>query len=262
MLAAVGAAGARSLAACRLPGRRGGARRGRRRGPRTRRSTAARHDPGAATGEAGRRPVHGLPASPRSPRWPTPATRSTPPGPRRGALSYGDILVYDPDSLSDETISAIRHLKGVHRRRAPGDRPGARSRTARSRSPRSTRDVPPLHPWPRSPRSRTSGTGSPAARWRCRPKLGKRATGRQERVGEARRRSKDAPAGAHRRLRAAGPRSIDAVVNEEVGQGARGSHQDNALIISTLKTSPAVRPSQEDREAPRRATPRSSCSTR
>jgi hypothetical protein len=35
------------------------------------------------------------------------------PGPRRGALSYGDILVYDPDSLSDETIAAIRHLPGV-----------------------------------------------------------------------------------------------------------------------------------------------------
>ena len=36
-----------------------------------------------------------------------------PPGPRTGALSYGDILIYDPDSLGSDTISAIRHLPGV-----------------------------------------------------------------------------------------------------------------------------------------------------
>jgi hypothetical protein len=36
-----------------------------------------------------------------------------PPGPRKGALSYGDILIYDPDSLSDDTITAIRRLPGV-----------------------------------------------------------------------------------------------------------------------------------------------------
>jgi hypothetical protein len=36
-----------------------------------------------------------------------------PPGPRRGNLGQADVLVYDPDSLSDETIKAIRALDGV-----------------------------------------------------------------------------------------------------------------------------------------------------
>ena len=36
-----------------------------------------------------------------------------PPGPRKGALARADVLVYDPESLSDETISAIRSLDGV-----------------------------------------------------------------------------------------------------------------------------------------------------
>ena len=35
------------------------------------------------------------------------------PGPRRGSLSYADILVYDPDSLSPDQVAAIRGLKGV-----------------------------------------------------------------------------------------------------------------------------------------------------
>src|SRR4029453_18383398 len=36
-----------------------------------------------------------------------------PPGPRRGNLGQADVLVYDPDSLSRETIRAIRSLDGV-----------------------------------------------------------------------------------------------------------------------------------------------------
>jgi hypothetical protein len=36
-----------------------------------------------------------------------------PPGPRRGNLGQADVLVYDPDSLSEETIDAIRSLEGV-----------------------------------------------------------------------------------------------------------------------------------------------------
>jgi hypothetical protein len=36
-----------------------------------------------------------------------------PPGPRRGNLGQADVLVYDPDSLSEETIGAIRSLDGV-----------------------------------------------------------------------------------------------------------------------------------------------------
>ena len=36
-----------------------------------------------------------------------------PPGPRKGALGLADVLVYTGDSLSDETVSAIRRLKGV-----------------------------------------------------------------------------------------------------------------------------------------------------
>jgi hypothetical protein len=36
-----------------------------------------------------------------------------PPGPRKGSLGPADVLVYDPDSLSDETIAAIGRLKGV-----------------------------------------------------------------------------------------------------------------------------------------------------
>lgn len=36
-----------------------------------------------------------------------------PPGPRTGVLTYADMLVYNPDSLSDEEVSAIRGLKGV-----------------------------------------------------------------------------------------------------------------------------------------------------
>ena len=47
---------------------------------------------------------------------PTPADPEhavEPPGPRKGALTYGDILVYDPDSLGRRAIARISGLKGV-----------------------------------------------------------------------------------------------------------------------------------------------------
>jgi hypothetical protein len=62
----------------------------------------------ATTSPAGNRPSASTSAAPADPRHAV-----DPPGPRRGALSYGDILIYDPDSLSDATISSIRHLPGV-----------------------------------------------------------------------------------------------------------------------------------------------------
>ncbi len=36
-----------------------------------------------------------------------------PPGRRRGALTYADMLVYNPDSLTDDEVAAIRKLTGV-----------------------------------------------------------------------------------------------------------------------------------------------------
>ncbi len=64
---------------------------------------------------ATRTPTTGTPAGGRGSALPVADPRHAvdAPGPRRGALSYGDILVYDPDSLSDETIAAIRDLRGV-----------------------------------------------------------------------------------------------------------------------------------------------------
>ncbi len=66
------------------------------------------------------------PATPRpTPAGPSGTTSSTaapaadpehavdPPGPRKGALGLADVLVYTGDSLSDETVSAIRRLQGV-----------------------------------------------------------------------------------------------------------------------------------------------------
>ncbi len=64
--------------------------------------------PGATTRPAGNRPS---PSSSAAPADPSHAV--DPPGPRTGALSYGDILIYEPDSLGSDTISAIRHLPGV-----------------------------------------------------------------------------------------------------------------------------------------------------
>jgi hypothetical protein len=68
----------------------------------------------------------GSPAASSSPSKPPPDPPSSravpvadpehavdPPGPRKGALARADVLVYDPESLSDETITAIRSLDGV-----------------------------------------------------------------------------------------------------------------------------------------------------
>jgi hypothetical protein len=68
----------------------------------------------------------GSPAASSSPSRPPPDPPSSsavpvadpehavdPPGPRKGALARADVLVYDPESLSDETITAIRSLDGV-----------------------------------------------------------------------------------------------------------------------------------------------------
>ena len=37
------------------------------------------------------------------------------PGPRKGKLTYADMLVFNPDALSDDEVAAIRRLKGVVR---------------------------------------------------------------------------------------------------------------------------------------------------
>ena len=68
----------------------------------------------------------GSPAASSSPSKPPPDPPSSsavpvadpehavdPPGPRKGALARADVLVYDPESLSEETITAIRSLDGV-----------------------------------------------------------------------------------------------------------------------------------------------------
>ena len=54
-------------------------------------------------------------ATPTAPATPVadPEHAVEPPGPRKGNLGQADVLVYDPDSLSDETIKAIRGLDGV-----------------------------------------------------------------------------------------------------------------------------------------------------
>ena len=36
-----------------------------------------------------------------------------PPGPRKGPLASADMLVFNPDSLSDDEVEAIRRLEGV-----------------------------------------------------------------------------------------------------------------------------------------------------
>ncbi len=63
-------------------------------------STASSSPSGPASGSASTTPAD-------------PEHAVEPPGPRRGALTYGDILVYDPDSLGRRAIARISRLKGV-----------------------------------------------------------------------------------------------------------------------------------------------------
>jgi len=68
--------------------------------------------PPAGSTSAATEPGSTDPPSTDSPT-PDPEHAVDPPGPRRGSLGPADVLVYDPDSLGDETIAAIRALKGV-----------------------------------------------------------------------------------------------------------------------------------------------------
>ena len=72
-------------------------------------------DPTRASSPAGPPSTSSASPSPSSTVAPVadPEHAVDPPGPRRGNLGQADVLVYDPDSLSDETIKAIRALDGV-----------------------------------------------------------------------------------------------------------------------------------------------------
>jgi D-alanyl-D-alanine carboxypeptidase-like protein len=84
----------------------------------------ARDPSAAAASPTGTSGPSSSPADPAStgPASTDPAGTGTPadpehaveePGPRRGSLGPADVLVYDPDSLSAETIRGIAHLRGV-----------------------------------------------------------------------------------------------------------------------------------------------------
>jgi hypothetical protein len=65
--------------------------------------------PAAATSSTTAKPGNGTTAAPVA----DPAHAVDAPGPRKGKLTYADMLVYNPDSLTDEEVAAIRRLKGV-----------------------------------------------------------------------------------------------------------------------------------------------------
>ena len=153
-------------------------------------------------------------ARPRPRRRPRPPTRATPSTRRaaHGGARYGDMPDLRPGLPGQRHDQRDPAPDGRGGRRAAGDRPGLDRE--HGPEPRGGRpgDVPQLHAGRQRRTPRRSGTGSPAASWRS-DRAAAQACRRRAGLPAPRQRQGRAP-GARRRLRAAGRRAIDAVVNE------------------------------------------------
>ena len=167
-------------------------------------------------------------ARPRGPstaarRSPTPSTPSTRPDRARARLAPADMLVYDPDSLSDETIAAIRAARRRHRRRVAGAGPGEHREQGHQRGRGRPGDVPQLHAVRERRAPRRSGTGWPAASSRSGRRCASRLPTDEKdylRLGS----DKDAPqvhVGAYAPQVAAGRRGRQRDVGRDAGHEAR-----------------------------------------
>ena len=182
---------------------------------RTRPARPAR--PTLQSGRLVRQARHRRAASCRSLTPSTPSTRR----PRKGCLGQADVLVYDPDSLSDETIKAIRALDGV-----TGVESLALAQVSIENKvinvaavdPGTYRNFTVRH-------RRDAGRVGPGGRRRARDPAGVAQAGPDRRQGlRAARQRQGRPAGAHRRVRAAGPagrRGRQRLVDRDAGHEAR-----------------------------------------